>query len=140
MTSGRCTSYRRFPGSLGTHTVDTTMCCMQEWTNEQLGSQAARELEEQVQQLYGGLLRGPKGQRQSEGLSLSVSSPEGSKALGEGIRLLLERHVQFIHQGHHHLLPVRPQSKPVLAALRMGYWILHGGGQPFATTILASRC
>ncbi|CAL8462438.1 g1971 [Coccomyxa elongata] len=83
----------------------------QQPTGEEEGSQAARELEEQVQQLYGALLRGPKGQRHTEGLSLSVSSPEGTKALGEGIGSLLERHVEFIHQGHHHLLPRADELK-----------------------------
>lgn len=86
----------------------TACACMQQPRSEQRDA-AAREVEEQVQQLYGALLRGPKGQRQSEGRALAVSSPEGTKALGEGIRSLLERHVEFIHQGHHHLLPVRAQ-------------------------------
>lgn len=97
---------------------------MQQPACEEQGSQAARELEEQVLQLYGAMLRGPKGQRHTDGLSLSVSSPEGTKALGEGIGSLLERHVEFIHQGHHHLLPVPPQFKPILTAI---WFTLFGG-------------
>lgn len=61
-----------------------------------------------MEQLYGALLRGPQGQKRplEDGLGLAVSSPEGTRAVGEGIRSLLERHVEFIHQAHHHLLPV----------------------------------
>jgi hypothetical protein len=65
------------------------------------------EMDAQVRQLYGPLLQGPRGGRQAaEAARLAVSSPEGTKALSEAIRSLLERHVEFIHQAHHHLMPV----------------------------------
>lgn len=70
------------------------------------------QLEEHVRQLYGTLLRGPSGrQRRQEGSALSVNSPEGTKALSEGIHSLLEGHVEYIHQAQHHLLPVRAQGR-----------------------------
>ena len=82
-----------------------------------------------MQQLYGALLRGPKGQSHAEDRGLAVSSPEGTKALGEGIRSLLECHVEFIHQGHHHLLPVRcPHPGEVPAALHPS-WLLSAAAQ-----------
>ena len=63
----------------------------------------------QIEQLYGAMLRGPSGQqRAGDWAGLGVSSPEGTKALSEGIHSLLEVHVAFIHQAAHHLLPVSP--------------------------------
>jgi hypothetical protein len=70
------------------------------------------QLDARVAQLYGALLRGPvaghisQHRGQLEGANLGVGSPEGTQALSEAIHALLERHVEYIHQAHHHLMPV----------------------------------
>jgi len=62
----------------------------------------------EVEQIYGALLHGPKKQAATEGIQLPLRTLQGVKALSEAIHALLEGHVEYIHQGHHHLLPVRP--------------------------------
>ena len=60
----------------------------------------------EVEQIYGALLHGPKKLPPTQGMRLPVRSPEGTQALSDAIHALLEGHVENIHQGHHHLLPV----------------------------------
>lgn len=74
------------------------------------GSEA--EAEAQIEQLYGDLLGGPKqaqrtAQERARAAGLAVASPEGTAALSEGIAGLLKGHVEWQHQAHHRLLPVR---------------------------------
>ena len=61
----------------------------------------------EVEQIYGALLHGPKKQAPTEGMRLPLRTPGGTKALSEAIHALLEGHIEYIHQAHHHLLPVR---------------------------------
>ena len=61
----------------------------------------------EVERIYGALLHGPKKQAPTEGMRLPLRTPQGTKALSEAIHALLEGHVEYIHQAHHHLMPVR---------------------------------
>lgn len=61
----------------------------------------------EVEQIYGALLHGPKKLGPTEGMGLPLRTPQGTKALSEAIHSLLEGHVEYIHQAHHHLLPVQ---------------------------------
>ena len=72
----------------------------------------------EVEQIYGALLHGPKKQGPTEGMRLPLRTPGGTKALSEAIHALLEGHIEYIHQAHHHLLPVRPSPVPILSSSR----------------------
>ena len=66
----------------------------------------------EVEHIYGALLHGPKKQAPTEGMRLPLRTPQGTKALSEAIHALLEGHVEYIHQAHHHLLPVELSKLP----------------------------
>ncbi len=83
----------------------------------------------EVERIYGALLHGPKKQAPTEGMRLPLRTPQGTKALSEAIHALLEGHVEYIHQAHHHLIPVRLSelSGNILGMLVLRTQIIHYG-------------
>ena len=79
---------------------------LQEDTAVSMGG-AADTVSAEVERIYGALLHGPKQQAPTEGMRLPLRTPQGTKAFSEAIHALLEGHVEYIHQAHHHLMPVR---------------------------------